>query len=34
MVNDLYENAWLPLRNLFTPSMKLINLKRKMGVLI
>lgn len=28
LVNDLYENAWLPLRNLFTPSMKLIEKKR------
>jgi hypothetical protein len=28
MVNDLYENAWLPLRNLFTPAMKLIEKKR------
>ena len=28
LVNDLYENAWLPLRNLFTPSMKLIKKKR------
>ena len=24
MVNDLYETAWLPLRNHFTPVMKLI----------
>jgi hypothetical protein len=28
LVNDLYENAWLPLRNLFTPSMKLLEKKR------
>jgi hypothetical protein len=28
MVNDLYENAWLPMRNLFTPTMKLIEKKR------
>lgn len=28
MVNDLYENAWLPMRNLFTPAMKLIEKKR------
>ncbi len=28
MVNDLYENAWLPMRNLFTPVMKLIEKKR------
>jgi hypothetical protein len=28
MVNDLYENAWLPMRNLFTPTMKLIAKKR------
>jgi hypothetical protein len=27
-VNDLYENAWLPLRNFFTPVMKLIEKKR------
>lgn len=27
-VNDLYENAWLPLRNLFTPAMKLVEKKR------
>ena len=28
LVNDLYENAWLPMRNLFTPSMKLVGKKR------
>jgi len=28
MVNDLYENAWLPLRNNFTPVMKLIEKTR------
>ena len=28
MVNDLYENAWLPLRNFFTPAMKLVEKKR------
>lgn len=28
MVNDLYENAWLPMRNIFTPAMKLIEKKR------
>lgn len=28
LVNDLYENAWLPLRNNFTPVMKLIEKKR------
>lgn len=28
MVNDLYENAWLPLRNYFTPVMKLIEKTR------
>jgi len=28
MVNDLYENAWLPLRNLFTPAMKLVEKAR------
>jgi hypothetical protein len=28
MVNDLYENAWLPMRNLFTPAMKLLEKKR------
>ena len=28
MVNDLYENAWLPMRNHFTPAMKLIEKKR------
>ena len=28
LVNDLYENAWLPLRNLFTPVMKLVEKKR------
>jgi hypothetical protein len=27
-VNDLYENAWLPLRNYFTPAMKLIEKTR------
>lgn len=27
-VNDLYEKAWLPLRNFFTPVMKLIEKKR------
>lgn len=29
MVNDLYENAWLPLRNYFTPVMKLVEKKRE-----
>ena len=24
LVNDLYENAWLPMRNYYTPVMKLI----------
>ena len=28
MVNDLYENAWLPMRNLFTPAMKLVKKQR------
>jgi len=28
MVDDLYETAWLPLRNHFTPAMKLIEKKR------
>lgn len=28
LVNDLYENAWLPLRNLFTPAMKLVKKQR------
>jgi hypothetical protein len=28
LVNDLYENAWLPMRNLFTPAMKLVEKKR------
>jgi hypothetical protein len=28
MVNDLYENAWLPLRNYFIPAMKLIEKTR------
>ena len=28
LVNDLYETAWLPLRNYFTPVMKLIEKKR------
>jgi hypothetical protein len=27
-INDLYENAWLPLRNFFTPVMKSIEKKR------
>lgn len=27
-VNDLYENAWLPLRNYFTPTMKLVGKTR------
>ncbi len=27
-VNDLYENAWLPLRNYFTPAMKLVEKTR------
>ena len=30
LVNDLYENAWLPLRNYFTPAMKLVE-KRRVG---
>lgn len=29
LVNDLYENAWLPLRNYFTPAMKLVEKKRE-----
>lgn len=29
LVNDLYENAWLPLRNNFTPVMKLVEKTRK-----
>jgi hypothetical protein len=29
MVNDLYENAWLPMRNHFTPAMKLVEKKRE-----
>jgi len=28
LVNDLYETAWLPLRNYFTPVMKLVEKKR------
>jgi hypothetical protein len=28
MVNDLYETAWLPMRNLFIPAMKLVEKKR------
>jgi len=28
LVDDLYENAWLPLRNLFTPMMKLVEKQR------
>jgi hypothetical protein len=28
MVNDLYASAWLPLRNYFTPAMKLVEKKR------
>ena len=28
MVNDLYESAWLPMRNFFTPVMKLVEKKR------
>jgi len=28
LVNDLYETAWLPLRNHFTPAMKLVKKKR------
>jgi len=28
MINDLYESAWLPQRNLFTPAMKLVEKKR------
>ena len=30
LVNDLYETAWLPLRNYFTPAMKLVE-KRRVG---
>jgi hypothetical protein len=29
LVNDLYETAWLPLRNYFTPVMKLVEKKRQ-----
>ena len=29
MVNDLYLNAWLPMRNFFTPVMKLIKKQRE-----
>lgn len=29
LVNDLYETAWLPLRNHFTPAMKLVEKKRE-----
>jgi hypothetical protein len=29
LVNDLYENAWLPLRNYFTPVMKLVEKQRE-----
>lgn len=29
LVNDLYETAWLPLRNYFTPAMKLVEKRRE-----
>ena len=31
LVGDLYETAWLPLRNYFTPTMKLIEKRRENG---
>ena len=31
LVADLYETAWLPLRNYFTPTMKLIEKRREQG---
>ena len=31
LVDDLYEKAWLPLRNYFTPVMKLVEKQRIAG---